>query len=544
MSQPTPCHRLRYRFPRLLTALLVAAVLGLGGCLPGKTAPPGPSSGGNPSAGEDPAQPDPAQPRPQPGPFDILITGAMVYDGTGAPPRRADVGVKGDRIAAVGDLSGAQAARRIDAEGLALAPGFIDLHAHTYEYDDADGVAALMQGVTTQFGGVDGRHHGYLGQARPESIAAALRWIEERGTGVNQGLFAGLETLRRQVGAQGRPATPAEIEKMQELLRQALAEGAFGLSSGLEYEIGGLHAPTEEIIAVARAMAPDRGVYATHIRHERSDVRAGVEEALRIGREAGVPVAIQHFKFVGPRQWAQFEAVMAALDQAHAAGQSLTVDVYSYLTPDYGMHLPLEEAWATAGDPEIIVLERKVPAELQGKTLAEAAALRGVAPADLAAELVRGGAIATVEWIRLEHLGEILRRPYTLTSSDGEARALLPPDQVFQRGVGVHPRSYGNYPRLLRLNREHGWLPLEALIRKMTGAAADFYRIPDRGYIREGAYADLVVFDPRTVAEGATWWEPQAYPVGIHYVLVNGQVAVDGGKPTGVKAGRALRRQP
>lgn len=527
--------RTRFRWVRVLALTLAAALMAACQPPPPSPQPPTPSPG-------NPTPVPPVQQAPPPGPFDLLILGATVYDGTGGAPYQTDIGVSGDRIAAVGDLGAATAGRRIEAAGLALAPGFIDVHAHTYEYDDADGLAAVMQGITTQFGGVDGRHDGYLGQARPADMAAALQWIEEHPTEVNQALFAGLETLRRQAGVQGRAATPAEVGRMQELLRQAMAAGALGLSTGLEYKIGGIDAPTAEIIAVASAMAPERGVYAPHVRYERSDLARGVEETLRIGREAGVPVAVQHFKFVGPAQWEQFDRVMQALDAYYQAGLPLTVDLYSYLTPDYGMHHPLDEAWAAAGDPALIVLERNVPVEFQGKTLAEAASALGKSPGNLVAEWAPAGAIATIEWIRLEHLAEILKRPYAITSSDGEARKWLPPEEVFRPGLGVHPRSYGNYPLLLRLNREQGWMPLESLIRKMTGAAADFYQLKDRGYIRPGAYADLVLFDPQQVAERATWWEPQAFPVGIYYVLVNGALAVDQCQPTRAQAGRALRR--
>lgn len=478
--------------------------------------------------------------------FDILILGGTVYDGTGAPPRRADVGIRGDRIAAVGDLRGATAARVIDAAGLAVAPGFIDPHSHTYEYDDPYSLAAVMQGITTQLGGVDGRHDGYVPvePPRPDRVGDGLAWLASRGTGVNQGLFAGFGTLRRQAmgGALARPATPEELRRMQDLLRQDMAAGAFGLSTGLEYAPQP-PAPTEEVVAVARVAAEAGGVYATHIRHERTDVQAGVQEALDIGREAGIPVAIQHFKFAGPENWPRFDATVARIRQAVAAGQPVLADVYSYLAPDYALHQPVGAAWVRYGaHPDILVIEQAPDPLLVGRTLAEAARAAGVSPAALADSLDRQGARVTVELIRPDHLRRLLAEDWVAVSSDGEAAPVLPPEKAVVAGGGVHPRSYGNYPRLLRLNREEGWMPLERLIRKMTGQVADFYRIRDRGYLRPGAYADVVVFDPAQVAERATWWDPQQYPVGIRTVLVNGAVAVDGGQPTRVKAGRPLRR--
>lgn len=531
---------------RFLTLLLLAAAVAGGfwaadRYLSGRRPAPEPAPG--------PAGPDGRAPEPPPGPFDLVIAGGTVYDGTGAPPRRADVGIRGDRIVHVGDLSGAEAARRLDVAGLAVAPGFIDVHSHTYEYDDPFALAAVMQGITTQVGGVDGRHHGFAegGQSpRPKQIGAALAEIERRGTGVNQALFAGLGTIRAEVlGYRNVRPTAEQLGQMQALLREAMDQGALGLSSGLDYEPD-RYASTGEIIALARVAAAAGGIYVTHSRGDYSNVRAGVEEALRIGREAGIPVGIQHFKFVGPAEWPHFETVLAMLEGARAAGQRLTIDVYPYEAPDFATRMPVDEALArvngAAERVEINVSPRDP--SLVGKTLAEAASRQGAAPEALARRLAAEGARATPHLVKIEHILALLRLDYALTDSDGEAGPRLDPARALLPGAvgGVHPRSYGSYPRFLRLNREHAAMPLEVLIRKLSGAAADFYQLKDRGYIRPGAYADIVVFDPLAVRERATFSAPQEYPEGIVHVFVNGQQAVAGGQPGHVKAGRALRR--
>ncbi len=526
----------------LVLAALVAGGLWGGAALWRRSA--GPAS--PPEAGAGPAAPQAVGPAPAaPGPFDLVISGGLVYDGTGAAPRRADVGIRGDRIVAVGDLRQAVTTRRLHADGMAVAPGFIDVHSHTYEYDDPFTLAAVMQGVTTQIGGVDGRHHGYAsgGQTpRPHQIAAALADIEQRGTGVNQALFAGLGTIWADVrGYNAGPATPAQMEQMQGLLQEAMAQGALGLSSGLDYEPD-KQVSAAEITELARVAAAAGGIYVSHVRGDYTHVATGVAEALQIGREAGIPVGIQHFKFVGLSEWPQFEPVVAILTAAVQAGQRISIDVYPYQAPDFATHNPVDQALARIGGVAERVEIDFAPADpaLVGLTLSEAAQRRGTEPADLARRLAATGARATPLLIRTEHMLALLKLDFALTDTDGEAAPRLDPEQAFLNRV--HPRSYGSYPRFLRLNREHAAMPLETLIRKMTGAAADFYHLQDRGYLRPGAYADVVVFDPLTVAERATFSAPQEYPVGIRHVLVNGAVAVADGTAQGIKAGRALRR--
>lgn len=501
-----------------------------------------------PSPEPTPTPPPPVPPEPPAERYDLIIAGGIVYDGTGAAPRQADIGIVGDRIKKIGDLTKAQAGKRIDAAGKAVSPGFIDVHSHTYEYGDPLTMAAVQQGITTQIGGVDGRHDGFIsgGQsARPVKIGEALAEIEKRGTGVNQALFAGLGTIRAQVmGYRRGSPTADELEQMKGLLREAMNEGALGLSSGLDYEPDRF-TTTGEIIELAKVVAGFGAVYATHTRGDYSDVRSGVQEALRIGRETGVAVGIQHFKFVGPAEWQRFDEVVGLLNDAVAAGQKLTIDLYSYQAPDFAARMTVTEALARVGGAAELVEINISPGDpaLVGKSLSEAAGLKNLSADALAARLTAEGARATPELIRVEHILALLKLPYALTDSDGEAAPLLEEHQALRPGgAGAHPRSYGAYPRFLRLNREHNVMPLQELIRKMTGAAADFYGLKDRGYLREGAFADIVVFDPDTVREEADFTTPQEYPEGIAHVLINGQLAVEDSISHDVTPGRALLR--
>lgn len=477
------------------------------------------------------AAPGPAD---EPRHFDLLVRGGLVIDGSARPGFRADVGVQGDRIAAVGDLSGAEADVVIDAAGLAVAPGFINAHSHTYEYlAKAPGADAdLMQGVTTVIGGVDGRS--------PWPLERFFRQVEERGAGNNQALFVGHGTVRgRVMGTADRPPSPRELEQMARLVRQAMEEGALGLSTGLEY-VPGRYTRTDELIALARQIAPYGGVYSSHMRSEGDGVGDALAEALRIGREAGVPVNISHFKVVFRRNWGKLPALLAEIEAARAAGQVVVADVYPYLAPDYTSDLPLRGVWRQY-PPEDLFIRRSRVAGAAGNTLAAYAAQLGVTPAEAARRLLAGDRdTAVTVFVGSEaNLERLLRSPFTIISSDGGARPLLPEAQAAR----LHPRVYGAYPRVLaRYVRERGVLSLEEAVHKMTGAPATFFGLRDRGFVREGMYADLVVFDPERIVDVADWVRPQAYPRGIVAVVVNGRVAVrDGRRVPGVLAGRALR---
>ena len=498
---------------------------------PGQAAGPGGDGqpgGAGPQAGGDPG---PAAGGPE---YDLLIRGGLVVDGSGRPAFRADVAVRGDRIAAVGHLEGARARRVVDATGRVVAPGFINAHSHTYEYVATvpGGDADLLQGMTTVIGGVDGRS--------PMPLGPFLQRLERQGAGTNHALFAGHGSLRAAVmGTAQRAPSPAELRAMARLLERAMEDGALGLSTGLEY-VPGRYARTEEIVALARVIAPYGGIYSTHMRSEGDAIVQALEEALTVGREAGVAVDVSHFKVVYHRNWPVQPRLIAMIQEARAAGMEVVADVYPYRSPDYASAVPLARAWDRYPAGDLVIRHSRVDGA-EGKTLAELARAQGIAPAEAARRLLRRdpGTLATALVVGEDNLRQLLRQPFTIISSDGGARS----PAAARRDPRLHPRVYGAYPRVLaRYVRETGVLTLEEAIHKMTGQPAAFFGLRDRGLVRVGMYADLVVFDPATVTDRATWQQPAVPPTGIDLVVVNGQVAVEGGRRVpGVLAGRVLR---
>lgn len=480
--------------------------------------------------------PEPEQPAPPPH-YDLLIRGGTIVDGTGAPRYLADLAINGDQIVQIGDLHGATANRVIDAAGLMVAPGFINPHSHTWDPDlitDPDATASLMQGLTTEIGGADGRSVWPVGEG--------LARIAAEGTGVNFATMAGHGTVRYEIMGWGyRHARPAEVERMEQMLARAMAEGALGVSTGLEYDPG-RHGSTEELIAAARVAAAHGGVYASHIRNEGDGIIGSVAEVLRIGREAGLPVVISHFKVVWPRNWEKLPAVLQMIRNARAAGQQVGADLYPYLAPDYASYLPLRKAAGLARPEQVIIRAAADPALLD-RTLAEIAAARGQSPGQTVNTLLAADPEikAVAEVVSQAQLWELLAADFTVVGTDGGSKAVA---EGTEAAFKVHPRAYGSFPRVLQWVRE-GRLDLswEAAIRKMSGATADFYGLERRGYLQPGFYADLVIFDPATVADQTTWTHSRRFPTGIRYVLVNGVPAVEQGeRVAGVRAGRVLKR--
>lgn len=474
---------------------------------------------------------------------DFLIVGGTVVDGSGAPPAMADVAIEGDRIVAVGDLAGWRGATVLRADGLVVAPGFIDTHSH----DDFAVLATpalapkISQGVTTVIAGNCGvsaapleapRHFPaplhLLGPAeryRFARVADYRRAFEAAPAAVNLALFAGHANLRvAAMDASDRPATEAEIRVMGAILDQALADGALGLSTGLAYPAAAA-ATTDEVIALAGHVARGGGVYVTHLRNERDGVVEAVEEALAIGRVAGVDVIISHHKCIGRRNFGRSTETLARIRAATAAGQAVALDLYPYtasstvLLPDF-----IRDA------DRVLVTSSQPHPEMAGRDLADIAAAWGCPPAEAARRLHPAGAV----YFQMDEgdLVRILAEPNAMIGSDG-----VPSDHH------PHPRLWGTFPRVLgRYAREQGVLTLHEAVHRMTGLPARVFGLRGRGRLAPGAFADVVLFDARTVIDRATYDHPCQPADGIAAVLVNGRPVWREGAWTGAAPGRFLAR--
>lgn len=495
---------------------------------------------------------------------DVLIRGGVVVDGSGAPARRADVAVREGRIARVGLVEDARARVEIDAAGLVVAPGFIDVHTHADDLADHPGAENFIRmGVTSVVAGNCG--------SSALDVGAALQRLRQVGSAVNFATLIGHNTVRRAVmGTANRPPDAGELQKMRALVWRAMADGAVGFSTGLQY-IPGAYASAAEIIELARVAAEMGGLYATHLRNEGTAIDAALDEALRVGRAAGCRVQISHLKIDSPNRWGASTQVLAAIDAARAAGLDVRADQYAYTagSSSLGIRFP---AWALEGgqdavarrlaDPptwarikaemRALLAERgfsdlswatvaSYPADpsLNGLTMPQVASrLTGSASADAQLEaartmLSRGGASMVYHFMSEEDVRRIMRHPMVAVASD--AGVLTP-------GEGTpHPRGYGNNARVLgRYVRDAQVITLEEAIRKMTALPAEHFRFADRGQVREGYAADLVVFDPARVVDTATYEQPHRYPEGMPYVLVNGVFVVRDGLPTGARPGAIL----
>lgn len=484
--------------------------------------------------------------------YDVIIRNGTVVDGTGAPGMRAHVAVKGDRIARIGEVDG-EAERVIDASGRTVAPGFIDVHAH----DDAACMTTpmdfkLMQGVTTDIVGncgagvapaVEGRRGlpgvelilGPLPDAGWNTFGEYMDAVAASRPAINIGCFVPHGIVRYcHLGMDRRAPDEAELAAMQADVDEGMAAGALGMSTGLIYQPG-THATTDEVIALAKVVAGHGGLYMSHIRNEAEALLDAVDEAITIGREAGLPVQISHHKAAAPEVWGKTADSIRMIEAANAAGGDVAFDVYPYIAGS--TILAAARGVRREIDPEtIVVASVHTHREYEGKSLAEIGGMLGIEDGEQIIARVLSeepGAVAIFFSMHEDDVRRVVSHPLCMIGSDGIPTPTGKP----------HPRLYGTFARVLeRYVREERLFSLEEGVRKMTQLPAQRFQLADRGELREGAYADIVVFDADTIADIATYAEPRQYPAGVDYVLVNGVVAAEAGKQVERHAGVLVRR--
>jgi N-acyl-D-amino-acid deacylase len=467
-----------------------------------------------------------------------VFRNAMIIDGSGKPAFKGDLLVSNGKIIRIGRIPASNKNIDVDASGLMIAPGFIDIHNHSESGLVREGTATnqVSQGLTTLIIGPDG--------GSPFPLADYFAKLNGK-VAVNVGSFIGHATLREQVmkGDYVRKATDAEIAEMQKLLEQAMREGALGLSSGLEYDVG-FSASTEELIALARVAAKYHGVYMTHMRDEEEGVMNAIRESIRIGKEAKIPVQISHIKMGNSSVWNKASEAVAIIEEARKAGQDVTADAYPYtawastitvLVPSrkHEDRSEVQKGINAIGGPNKVLITscRAFPA-YEGKTLEQASAIAGLDPVDTYIEIVKKGGAGVIGYGMTEaDVKTFYQTPWIMVSSDG--------------GIGSrHPRGTGTFTRVLgRFARENKWLSLEEAVRKMTSMPASRLGLMDRGLLKKGMRADLVIFDAAKVIDRATFTQPQALSDGIRMVFVNGVEVWDGSKVTGNLPGQILRRK-
>jgi len=499
--------------------------------------------------------------------YSVVLEGGNVYDGRGTAPVVTDVGLAGDRIAAIGDLSDARASRRIDVSGLAVVPGFVDTHSHAvrgvFRHPRAENY--IRQGVTLVVGGPDG--------GSPLPIGEFLARLDVEPAAINFALTVGHGSIRSEVlGNEDRAPSSAELERMKSMVDQAMREGAFGLSSGLKY-VPGAYATTEEVIELARVAAKYDGYYVSHMREEGLLLLESVDETIRIGESAGLASQITHHKVVGAPMWGKSNETLAMVDEARARGVDVTIDQYPYTASSTSLSI-LFPAWSLEGeqparlarlrDPEtrerirhavlrnleedrgggdpknVVVANCSWDPSLNGKSLADILRDQGrpvtlEEASVLALELQESGGFSGIFHAMDEQdVQRIMQHPHTMIASDGG---------IYAPGEGIpHPRNYGTFARVLgRYVRELGTLTAADAIRKMTSLPAQRMGLSRRGVLEEGAFADLAVLDLDEVSDTARFGDPHHYATGAHHVFVNGVAVLLDGAMTGTRPGRALR---
>jgi N-acyl-D-aspartate/D-glutamate deacylase len=527
--------------------------------------------------------------------FDVLITGGTVYDGSGAPGVRADVGIAGDQIKAVGDLGGARAATTISASGLAVAPGFVNMMSGDDPLRvDGRSMSDIKQGVTTEIFG-EGNSMGPLTEdMRKRSLAGqgdlkypigwstlheAMQDLEKRGVSPNFASFIGAATLREYaIGLADRRPTPAELQTMRDLVDREMRDGALGIASALIYAPG-FYATTDELIEISKVAARHKGMYISHMRSEGNRLIEAVDELIRISREARIPAEIYHLKAAGQPNWPKMDRVIEMVEAARQTGLRITADMYTYTAGGTGLDAAMppwaedggydalfkrlrdseqrkkiavairtptnewENLYLAAGSPDQILLVDFKSAALKpytGKTLAEVARLRGKTPEETIMDLVLEdqSRVGTIYFLMSDdNLKKEIRLPWVSFASDAGSIAA---EGVFLKS-SAHPRAYGSFARVLgKYVRDERVLTLPDAIRKLAALPAANLGLARRGLLKPGMFADVVVFDPATIADRATFEKPHTYAVGMRHVFVNGVQVLRDGEHTGKKPGRAL----
>src|SRR6266487_4352841 len=535
-------------------------------------------------------------PSPAPGDFDVIIRGGTVYDGTGGELRQADVAIRGDRVAGVGDFKSAKARTVIDANGLPVAPGFINMLSWSTEslIQDGRSQSELRQGVTTEIigegesmGPVNDRVRGHMLRAQADikydikwnTLAEYLKYLEKHGISCNVASFIGATTIREYViGFEDKPPTPEQLDQMRELVRQEMEAGALGIGTSLIYPPA-FYAKTEELIELCKVAARYQGKYISHMRSEGNQLFEALDELLRIAREANIPAEVYHIKASGQKNWSKEDELLARIERAQKDGLNVRANMYTYTAAGTGLDACLppwtenggypalfkrlrdpatrekikaevkidsdkwENLYLAAGSPDKILLvgfksDKLKP--LTGKTLAEVAKMRGKDPIDTMMDLIAEdeSRIGTIYFIMSEdNVKKEVAKPWISFGSDEASQA---PESPFTKS-NPHPRAYGNFARFLgKYSRDEKVIPMKEAIHRLSGLPATNLGLDHRGFLKEGMFADVVVFDPATITDRATFEKPHQYAVGMKHVFVNGVQVLKDGEHTGAKPGRAL----
>jgi len=535
-------------------------------------------------------------PSPSSDDFDVIVRGGTLYDGTGTKPLQADVAIRGDRIAGIGDFKSAKAKTVIDAKGLAVAPGFVNMLSWSTEslIQDGRSQSEILQGVTTEIMG-EGESMGPVNdrvrehQIREQTdikyditwntLAEYLQYLETHGISCNVASFIGATTIREYViGFEDKQPTPEQLDEMRELVRKEMEAGALGIGTSLIYPPA-FYAKTEELIELCKVAAKYQGKYISHIRSEGNQLFEAVDELLRIAREANIPAELYHIKTAGKKNWSKEDQLLTRIERAQKKGLNVRANMYTYTAAGTGLDACLppwtedggypelfrrlrdpvmraiikaeaqvdsdewENLYLAAGSPEKILLvgfksEKLKP--LTGKTLAEVAKMRGKDPIDTIMDLISEdeSRIGTVYYLMSEeNVKKELRKPWISFGSDEASQA---PEAPFTKS-NPHPRAYGNFARVLgKYVRDEKVLSMSDAIHRLSGLPATNLGLDRRGFLKEGMFADVVVFDPATITDHATFEKPHQYATGVKHVLVNGVQVIKDGEHTGAKPGRAL----